>query len=158
MAKMSPEQKTLQEDMAPGSLTLDGFLGDDPRSIEEIIREDETFLQREGVEIKDIVMVLKAFTFKGVEGLGDPVPVGDYEVSVEHFRGWQYCPFKHKKKVSKRNTKLVDKRTGKELYWSDLSLHLIEAHGFFQGKGAHFRMEPETILEVLRLERSESEE
>lgn len=158
MAKVSPQQQTLKEDMAPGSLTLDGFLGDDHRSIEEIIRADEAYLLREGIEIKQIVKALKALTFKGVEGLGDPVDVGEYLVSVDHFRGWQYCPFKHQKKVSKRNTRLYDKKTKKELYWSDLSLHLIEAHGFFQGKGAHFRMEPETILEVLRLEKNESNE
>lgn len=151
MAKISPQLKQLEEDMAPGSLTLDGFLGDDPRSIEEIIREDEAYLAREGADIKEIVKTLKAFTFKGVEGLGDPIDVGDYLVSVEHFRGWQYCPFKHQKKLSKRNTRLYDKVTKKELYWSDLSLHLIEEHGFFQGRGAHFRMEPETLLQVLRL-------
>lgn len=155
MAKTDPRSAQIQEDMAPGSLTLVGFLGDDNRGIDAIIRQDEALLQKEGVEIADIVRALKKLTFIGVDGLGDPVETGDYIVTVDHFRGWQYCPFKHKKKLSKRNTNLYDKITKKSLYWSDLSLHLIEEHSFFQGKGSHFRMDPEEILEVLRLEKTE---
>ena len=151
MAKKDPRTKQIQEDMAPGSLTLVGFLGDDNRSVDEIIRQDEAVLQREGVEIKDIVKILKSLTFKGTDGLGEPVESGDYLITVDHFRGWLYCPFKHKKRVSKRNTTLYDKITGKTLLWSDLSLHLIEDHSFFQGRGSHFRMEPEELIEVLRL-------
>ena len=152
MAKKDPRSAQIQEDMAPGSLTLVGFLGDDTRSYEAIIQQDEAIFQKEGIEIDQVVKALKKLTFKGVDGLGEPVDVGDYEVSVDHFRGWLYCPFKHKKKVSKRNTTLYDKVTGKTIYWSDLSLHLIEDHHFFQGKGSHFRMEPENLIEVLRLE------
>lgn len=151
MAKKDPRTKQIQEDMAPGSLTLVGFLGDDNRSVDEIIRQDEAVLQREGLEIKDIVKILKSLTFKGTDGLGEPVESGDYLITVDHFRGWLYCPFKHKKRVSKRNTTLYDKITGKTLLWSDLSLHLIEDHSFFQGRGSHFRMEPEELIEVLRL-------
>jgi hypothetical protein len=33
--------------------------------------------------------------------------------------------------------------------WSDLSLHFIEAHGFFQGKGSPFRLEPRGLVEAL---------
>ncbi|HZK09710.1 MAG TPA: hypothetical protein VFD08_01445 [Clostridia bacterium] len=155
MAKKNPRMKQIQEDMAPGSLTLVGFLGDDTRSLDEIIRQDEALLQKEGIEISDMVKALKRYTFLGVDGLGDPVDSGDYIITVDHFRGWQYCPFKHKKRVSKRNTTLFDKVTKKTLYWSDLSLHLIEEHSFFQGKGSSFRMEPQDLIDVLRLKKTE---
>ncbi len=155
MAKKDPRSKQIQEDMAPGTLSMVGFLGDDSRSIDAIIRQDEAVLQREGVELKDIVKMLKRFTFIGTDGLGEPVESGDYEITVEHFRGWLYCPFKHKKRLSKRNTTLYDKVSKKTLYWSDLSLHLIEDHSFFQGRGSHFRMEPEDLIEVLRLKKQE---
>lgn len=155
MAKKDPRSAQIQEDMAPGSLTLVGFLGEDTRNIEAIIRQDEDLLQKEGITIPQIVKALKKLTFLGVDGLGDPVESGDYTITVDHFRGWQYCPFKHKKRLSKRNTTLYDRVTGLTLVWSDLSLHLIEDHSFFQGKGSHFRMEPEDILAVLRLEKEE---
>lgn len=151
MAKKDPRKAQIEEDMGPGSLTLVGFLGEDSRSLDEIIRQDEAIFQKEGLEIQDAVKAMKRLTFKGVDGLGDPVDYEDYEITVDHFRGWQYCPFKHKKRVAKRNTTLLDKRTGKTLYWSDLSLHLIEDHHFFQGRGNHFRMEPLDLIEVLRL-------
>jgi hypothetical protein len=43
-----------------------------------------------------------------------------------------------------------NRRTGTELVYSDLSLHLVEAHGFYEGRGSPFRLEPEQILAVLR--------
>jgi hypothetical protein len=32
--------------------------------------------------------------------------------------------------------------------WSGPSLHFIEAHGFFQGKGSPFSLEPRDLVEV----------
>jgi hypothetical protein len=39
--------------------------------------------------------------------------------------------------------------TGTVVRWSDLNIHLIKAHGFFEGRGASFRIEPELLLSVL---------
>jgi hypothetical protein len=31
---------------------------------------------------------------------------------------------------------------GRTISWTDLNIHMIEAHGFFEGKGSFFRIEP----------------
>jgi hypothetical protein len=33
--------------------------------------------------------------------------------------------------------------------WSDLSIHLIGAHGFFEGRGSFFRLEPAELVAIL---------
>ena len=48
--KMSPEYVRAQENMQPGVITSDGFLGDDRRPIVEIIAADEAEMEREGLD------------------------------------------------------------------------------------------------------------
>jgi hypothetical protein len=39
--------------------------------------------------------------------------------------------------------------TGEIIRWSDLSVHLIGAHSFFQGRGSIFRLEPGDLVQIL---------
>jgi hypothetical protein len=41
----------------------------------------------------------------------------------------------------------VNLKTGKRLRFTVLGWHLIQAHGFFQGKGSPFRIEPVDLNE-----------
>ncbi|NLG57091.1 MAG: hypothetical protein GX540_01635, partial [Clostridiales bacterium] len=76
-----------------------------------------------------------------------------YLVKTEEYMGWLGCPFKDARRAAKRNTRVTDKATGQQMRWSDLSIHLIEEHAFFQGKGSPFRLEPEALAAFLRLPR-----
>jgi hypothetical protein len=38
--KQSPKMKKIREDMAPGAYSAAGFLGDDTRNQEDILKED----------------------------------------------------------------------------------------------------------------------
>ncbi len=40
--------------------------------------------------------------------------------------------------------------------WTDLSIHLIETHAFFQGKGSAFRLEPAELAAFLKLPAKET--
>ena len=43
--KVRPEMKDIERDMQAGRLSLDGFLGNDSRSLEAIINEDDSTLK-----------------------------------------------------------------------------------------------------------------
>jgi hypothetical protein len=40
-------------------------------------------------------------------------------------------------------------RTGKTIRWSLLGIHMIEEHGFFEGRGATFRLDPKELVNVV---------
>ena len=58
------------------------------------------------------------------------------------------CPFRDHR-AAKRNT-LARDRAGRQMAWTDLSVHLIGAHGFFQGSGSPYRLEPGALAEFLK--------
>ena len=53
--KMSPQYVKAQANMQPGVITSDGFLGDDPRPIVDIIAADEIRMRKLGLEFDEIV-------------------------------------------------------------------------------------------------------
>ena len=71
--KMSPNMKKAQENMAPGVITADGFLGDDKRPLQDIITEDEELMRYYDLDIDDTVQILKSLMDEGRNGLGEPI-------------------------------------------------------------------------------------
>jgi hypothetical protein len=83
-------------------------------------------------------------------GLGDWVKVSEkLEVSVDDNRGSIPCPWSHGVRCSKMITTVRRFDTKVSLRWSELNIHMIEAHGFFEGKGTAFRLEPELLIKVI---------
>ncbi len=137
---------------APGVLTADGFLGSDGRSLLRIIREDSLAFAELGLDWNRVADRLDELLNLGSKGLGEPITVGSYLVRVAETRGMFPCLWEDglflKRSVTVQRMK-NGSPTGPELLYSDLSLHLLRAHHFLQGKGSPFRMEPRVILEVL---------
>ncbi len=46
---------------------------------------------------------------------------------------------------------VVNKKLNKELRYTQLNVHMILDHGFFEGKGSVFRLEPEDVVEILEI-------
>ena len=46
-----------------------------------------------------------------------------------------------------RNTKL-----DREITFTDMHIHLVGSHGFYEGKGSPFRLEPKELAAVLDIE------
>ena len=59
------------------------------------------------------------------------------------------CPWPHPGVFEKRVTTAERIDTGQTLAWTDLNIHMIEAHGFFEGRGAFFRIEPAEAVQIL---------
>ncbi len=140
--KRNPADELLRLDMEAGRLAGEGFLGTDERPVSEIIAADRALLASQDLGARELAQALRDLTRKGMEGQGQPVETGDFAVTVEEYMGRIGCPFKDGFRAAKRNTRAVSRATGESLSWSDLALHLIEAHGFFQGKGSPWRLEP----------------
>lgn len=149
--KTRPEMQHIERDMEPGRLSLEGYLGNDIRPIEKIIEDDKAELDSLGTTAYDIGRKMRQLTLKGMDELGDPITVGNFEVEVTEYMGWAGCPFKDNKKSGKRITNITNLRTGESMSWTDVGIHLIRDHGFFQGKGSHFRLEPRQLAKFLEL-------
>lgn len=153
--KMSPEFVKATQNMQPGVITADGFLGDDTRPLVDIIEHDEESMTELGITFEDLVNKMQYLLDEGRKGLGEPVTVdGTWIVRTDEARGHLPSPFEDGifRKVNAEVELLVDgKVSGKKMIYTDLSLHLIQKYHFFEGKGSSFRVEPAVAKEILQL-------
>ncbi len=149
--KISPEMAKAQANMRPGVITSDGFLGDDDRSLPDIIAADETAMEAEEITFEEAASQMKRLTKEGKKGLGEPITVEDtWVVRVDDARGHLPSPFEDGI-FRKMNVQVKNKKNGEEMTYSDLSIHLLEKHHFLQGKGSPFRLEPRKLKKVFEL-------
>jgi len=150
--RQPPHLDAAQARMAPGRITRDGFLGSDRRALIEIIEQDRNAVARLGLTNQQIADRLDYLTEHGKAGLGTWVLVeGDLEVRVESVRGGLPCPWGHKGLYPKMNVFLRNLTTGEELVWTGMQIHLVREHGFYEGKGSPFRLDPERVARALGL-------
>jgi len=147
--KMSPTLQKAQENMQPGEITGDGFLGDDTRPLVDIIEADEERFQALGLSFEEVAEQLTRLLDRGREGLGEPITVdGRWLVKVDEARGFLPCPFEDG--IFRKITATVTNRNNQTtVLVSQLSIHLLGHHHFLEGRGSSFRMEPETARDVL---------
>lgn len=139
-----------QAAMAPGKITLDGFLGTDARNLIDILIADNAAVERLGYDHADLAARMEYLRDAGARGLGEYVTVDKmYEVKVDSVRGKLPCPFGDQAFIPKVNTTVRRKKDGLILIYSDLHIHMIREHGFYEGKGCLFRLEPADIVTVL---------
>lgn len=125
-------------------------MGHDARSVREVIDADAGELSRLGLTKEQIAERMREITEVAISGLGSWVPVGDgLEGKVDEAKGWLICPWPHKGKLAKRITVVKVIKTGESIRWSDLNIHLISEHGFFEGKGSDFRIEPRKLTRII---------
>ncbi|MBN2531322.1 MAG: hypothetical protein JXB88_00450 [Spirochaetales bacterium] len=146
--KMTPGLLRVQDNMAPGRITGEGFLGDDNRALTDIIQADEETVAALGMDWEIISGKLQSLLDQGKHGLGNPVTIQKkWLITVHETRGHLPCPFgdglyrKHTAEVEHLPTKT-------RFHFSELSLHLLKAHHFLQGRGSSFRLEPGLLKKV----------
>jgi hypothetical protein len=148
--KQAPDAKAVQDTLREGILTRDGFMGDDPRDFASVIREDAEALEALGVTTEALADRMALLTKAGLAAAGAPVAIEGYEVVVEDYMGRIGCPFRDGR-TPKRNTTATEPKERETMSWTDLSIHLIRKHGFFQGKGSPYRLEPRELARFLKL-------
>ena len=154
--KRTPKWLAIEEMMRPGRLTRDGMLGNDSRAIEEILEADNKRVASLGVTHADIAQRLRDLTAVAKSRLGDPVVVEEtLELRIEEARGSIPCPFKHPGRARKAVVYCTHLPSGQELVWTELGIHMIEAHGFYEGHGSPYRLEPERAVKLLGIKPAE---
>lgn len=151
--KESPQLKKAEENMKPGVITLDGFLGTDRRPLVDILIEDEAEVQRLKVSHKLIAARMAHFFEAGKAGLGEFTSVDPhFEVQVSSVRGKLPCPFGDPGLIPKTNVVVRNQRLNRTITYTEFHIHLVADHGFYEGKGATFRLDPRDLVETLEVE------
>ena len=148
--KESPQDKKLDEILRSSRLVAGGFMGCDTRSVSEIVDADEVQLSKLGFTRKQVAERMRQITNIAKAGLGTWVRIDEsLEAKIDEARGWLVCPWPHPGTFLKRITSIRQTETGASIQWSDLNIHLIGEHGFFEGRGSNFRIEPAELVAII---------
>jgi hypothetical protein len=149
--KQSPRDKKLEEVLRSTRLVAGGFMGADQRHPADVIEQDGAMLEKLGVTTLQLSYRMRELTDLARPRLGTWTtdPSGKFRVKSEDFKGTLVCPWPHPGFYEKRITTVEHLRTHQQISWTDLNIHMIEEHGFFEGKGAFFRVEPKEIVSIL---------
>jgi hypothetical protein len=150
--KQTRQMNEIQERMKPGVIARDGFLGTDDRNLIDILVEDDAEVKRLNLTHDRIAARMQELREAGKEGLGDFTPVEPhFEVRVDIARGKLPCPFGHRGLIRKSIVHVRNLEKGREITFTDMNIHLIGEHGFYQGKGSQYRVELRDLVEVLEI-------
>ena len=148
--KESPEMQRLEDTLRRSNITAGGFLGDDRRPLTEIIDYDMAQLSHAGYSPEQVGDRMRQITEKAVTGLGNWIEISEkLQARTTEAKGRIPCPWPHPARFDKRVTEVYNKVYDKHIKWSDLSIHLIAEHGFFEGKNAFFRIEPLELISII---------
>jgi hypothetical protein len=151
--KQTVQMDRIQEKMQPGVYTRDGFLGTDRRKLIDILIEDDEAVKRMDLTHRQIADRMIGLRDAGMRGLGEFINVEPhYEIRVISVRGKLPCPFGDPGIFPKTNTVVRNTKLDREVTFTDMHIHLVGSHGFYEGKGSPFRLEPAELAEVLDIE------
>ncbi len=148
--KKSPDTQKLEQILKSPAFSAAGFMGTDVRSLAEIIDADLAEISRLGYTPQQITERMDQITDKAKDGLGNWISIDDTRrAMIAEAKGRIPCPWPHAGNFAKRVTTWQNTETSRQVYWSDLNIHLIAEHNFFEGRGSAFRIEPKEIIEML---------
>jgi hypothetical protein len=148
--KETTQEQRIRARMQPGIITLNGFLGKDKRSLSDIISDDDKQLQALSRTPIEIAERMQYFSNASFSAFDCKITVDEiYVVETEVTRGRMTCPWAHDGFHRKYITKLTNTKNNTSVVWTALNIHLIKEHGFFEGKGSTFRLDPATLVKAL---------
>ncbi|MFH1717746.1 MAG: hypothetical protein ABIF19_10370 [Planctomycetota bacterium] len=147
--KESPDDKRLEKALRASGLG-GGLMGSDTRCVCEIVDADEARLSSLGFTRQQVAERMRQITDVAKNGLGTWVRIDEtLQAKVDEARGCLVCPWPHPGTFLKRITSVTVVETGASIRWSDLNIHLIGEHGFFEGRGSAFRIEPAELVGII---------
>lgn len=150
--KQTVQMRMIQEKMKPGVITRDGFLGAEKRNLIDILIEDDETVKRMNLTHQIIANRMIELRDAGMQGLGDFISVEPhFEVRVDSVRGKLPCPFGDPGIFPKTNITVRNLKKNREILYTDLNIHLIYSHGFYEGRGSPFRLDPKDLVEILEV-------
>ena len=148
--KQSPQMQRLEEVLRSTAIVAGSFMGTDHRSLVEIVDADMGEITRLGYSARQLAARMKQLTEAAVPKLGNWVDFDErIEVCSEDYKGQIVCPWPHPLQMAKRITTARRRDTDESIRWTDLNIHMIEEHSFFEGRGSAFRIEPKKLVSVI---------
>ena len=127
-------------------------IGRAPASWASQLEADAALVAKLGLSNARLAKQLRIFRDTAKTGLGQSVRVPPhFEAEMDDTRGRLPCPFGDAGAFAKLNTTIRNLATGETLVLSDLSLHLMELHGWFGDPGSPFRLDPGTLARILEI-------
>ena len=150
--KQSPQEKELMQNLGPSKFSAQGFLGFDPRPVDEIISEDLAVFEKYQITTEALVKALKDAYQGAKDAFGAEVSVRTGITAIFHeSMGRVPSPFRGDGVFEKGEAVLTDTDRNRCIIVTPLGIHLIEKYGFFQGRGSRHRIEPVVAIEMLGL-------
>lgn len=150
--KQSPSEKELIRNLSPSKFSAEGFLGSDSRPVDEIVNEDMAVLARHHVSKETLAHALTEAYDMAQKAFGADILIRAGVTAVFHeSMGRVPSPFKGAGVFEKGDVVLKDLQDDHGIIITRLGIHLIGKHGFFQGKGSPYRIDPLAAIKLLRL-------
>ena len=152
MPRRSPKDELIYQQLNPSHSSGRGFLGNDAREPEDIIADDQRTLDHLGINRERLVQALRSTYQAALRAEGEFADIAP-GVHAEFLacRGAIPCPFPGEGMFPKHQVRVCREKDGRSFTITPLSIYLIEKHGFFQGVGSPFRIDPGTAAEMLGL-------
>jgi len=152
----------LEARMRPGAWSVTGFLGPTER-LTEVLSADAEALDALGVTASHLADRLDHLLGAAKASRDRRATVGPYDVRVEISRGFQLCPWTIDRLagqctagggVTHASTRwwLRNRTSGEHLQGPGLLVHLMRAHGFFEGRQVPDRVGPEELARILEVQ------
>jgi hypothetical protein len=149
--------------MRPGAFSQAGFLGEDER-LEGVLAADARTLEELGLTAEELAAPLDRL-LDAAEAAGRRRSArvdGRFEIRIEVFTGFQICPWAPSPHSGQCTAgggvrhasvewQLRNLGSGERLGGPGLIVHLIRAHGFFEGFGSPHRVDPRALARILEL-------
>ena len=150
--KETPEDKSLEDRLGASKFSGEGFLGTDHRTVDEIVADDLRTLERLDLPKERLLAALRDIFDKARAELGGEVAVRPGVTAAAHeSMGRIPSPFRGDGVFEKGDVVVTNSLTGESLILTSLGLSMIEKHGFFQGHGSRYRIDPERAATLFGL-------
>ncbi len=93
---------------------------------------------------------IPVFSMQMLPDPGKGFLVGDIQVFIVQYRGFQICPWGCPA-FGSSDFMALNRRTGLSFSAPELIIHLIRAHGFFEGFQSPYRVDPELVIRTLEI-------
>lgn len=148
--KKTSQKKILEELLGSSKIVAGGFIGNDSRSLHDIIKADAAILAKLNYSHHQVVERMQKITDTAKAALGNWVKVDEnIHARTEEAKGPLICPWPHPGAFAKRVTIAKNTNSKQTIKWSDLNIHLIKEHHFFEGKGSAFRLDPKKLVDII---------
>jgi hypothetical protein len=152
MGIMKQSPKDNPKNFEASKFSGDGFLGSDQRPVDEIIADDARTLEQVGIPLAQLAAAIETAYLAARDALGAPAEISPEVIGeFEESRGRIPCPFRGCGVFEKGEAIITDRRTNETLIITSLGIHLIGKHGFFQGIGSRYRIDPLKAAKILRI-------